>query len=256
MTENVDSVSNVDRPTAEPKSRSLNEDDKKAISEKAKDASPQPAAMKIAGPTPDGYQQSKGPSSIQLKVPWRSQFNDPKVQSMEPKSRLSMIPGYDRFIGSKIACYKGVRAMADDVGVKLPAVIGDNKIQVANREDDKGRVETTREQTDRARSFIDSELNQGRPVAIGMSYKSNGNWNKDGITDHYLLVTGRGTEPGGRPFYTYNDPAARNAEEGTNRKLYVDPKSGNLVRDGPFSRTYSPDVHAEMSIVIKPILDN
>ena len=48
------------------------------------------------------------------------------------------------------------------------------------------------------------------------------------MTDHFVVVNGKGVDDEGRVFYTYNDPWAQTAEDGANQRFYVDAESGNL----------------------------
>lgn len=164
-------------------------------------------------------------------APWISQF-DPRV------------PG-----AGDTACYRACREMMRAAGVNIPAGTG-NRIQVANSEDGNGGVRTTRGQTDQARSYIDQQLAAGKPVTIGVSHKD-ASYNQDGITDHFVVITGRGTDAQGRQYYTYNDPATRNQSTGTSQRFYVDQNSGNLVHSGSVASGYVANRHTEMSMVIR-----
>jgi peptidoglycan hydrolase-like protein with peptidoglycan-binding domain len=146
-------------------------------------------------------------------APWISQF-DPRV------------PG-----AGDTACYRACREMMRAAGVNIPAGTG-NRIQVANSEDANGQVRTTRAQTDQARSYIDQQLAAGKPVTVGVSHK-NANYNQDGITDHFVVITGRGTDAQGRQYYTY------------------DQNSGNLVHQGSVASGYVVNRHTELSMVIR-----
>ncbi len=169
---------------------------------------------------------------IRLNSPWFSQYDRANVEG-----------------AGDSACYRAVRAMGRAAGVNIPPGTGD-RIQVATGEDANGAVRTTPDRTAAARRYIDSELEAGRPVAIGVSHK-NADYNQDGITDHFVLVNGRGVDEQGRQYYTYNDPATTNAANGRNNRFYVDPTSGNLVHDGSIASGYVRDRHTEMSMVVR-----
>jgi len=171
-------------------------------------------------------------NQVQLDVPWFSQFDRANVEG-----------------AGDSACYRATRAMARAAGVNIPPGTG-NRIQVATGEDSLGRVQTNRQRTDAARGYIDSQLDAGRPVSVGVSHK-NANYNQDGITDHFVLVTGRGVDNQGRQYYTYNDPATTNRQTGTSNRFYVDPNSGNLVHQGNLASGYVVDRHTEMSMVVR-----
>lgn len=174
-----------------------------------------------------------GTPGQRVSAPWISQFD-----------RRVPRPGND-------ACYRAVATMAGQVGVRVPAST-ENRIQVATGEDRQGRVTTTRDRTEAARRHIDSELARGRPAVVGVSHKD-ANYNRDKITDHYVLVNGRGVDEQGRTYYTYLDPATTHRNVGDNparNRLYVDPSTGNLYRPGAST---GPVVgrRYEMSMVVR-----
>ena len=75
--------------------------------------------------------------------------------------------------------------------------------------------------------YIDACLDRRRPVVIGVSHsESDGNARLDGITDHFVLITGRGRDQDGRVFYTFNDPA----NGSSSARFYVDARSGLLFK--------------------------
>ncbi|WP_224371572.1 glucosaminidase domain-containing protein [Hyalangium versicolor] len=52
---------------------------------------------------------------------------------------------------------------------------------------------------------INKQVDAGRPVVVGVDYKAGSNGGANG-TDHWIAITGRGTE-NGKPVYYANDPA-------------------------------------------------
>jgi hypothetical protein len=139
-------------------------------------------------------------------VPWISQFDASRVEGAGP-----------------VACYRACRAMMAAAGLTQPAGTG-NRIQVATDEDGSGRVSVDPSGVNAARNHIDRELDAGRPVTVGVSYKD-ADYNQDKITDHFVVVNGRGVDENGT-FYTFHDPAYQNGQD---LKLYVDAATGNLV---------------------------
>jgi uncharacterized protein (TIGR02594 family) len=77
-------------------------------------------------------------------------------------------------------------------------------------------------------SSINRQLDAGRPVVIGVDYKQGSNGGANG-TDHWVTVTGRGTE-NGRAVYYANDPAS-----GKEMKFTLD---GNRLVGESGSKTY------------------
>ena len=70
---------------------------------------------------------------------------------------------------------------------------------------------------------INKQIDAGRPVVIGVDYKAGSNGGANG-TDHWMTVTGRGTQ-NGKPVYFVNDPA-------TGKQITMQ-KDGNRLVGGP-----------------------
>ncbi|HEX8703970.1 MAG TPA: glucosaminidase domain-containing protein, partial [Myxococcaceae bacterium] len=70
---------------------------------------------------------------------------------------------------------------------------------------------------------INKQIDAGRPVVIGVDYKAGSNGGSNG-TDHWIAVTGRGTQ-NGKPVYFANDPA-------TGKQITLS-KDGNRLVGGP-----------------------
>jgi len=105
----------------------------------------------------------------------------------------------------------------------------------AKSENSAGRLTILRSKGVAMVNKIDNELNQTppRPVIVGISYrKQNGNEYNEGITDHFVLINGRGTDKNGT-FYTFNDPA-----QGNKGILRFDPLSGKLTGKGDMAGLY------------------
>lgn len=104
----------------------------------------------------------------------------------------------------------------------------DQAIQVAYREDENGRTQVDPTQAQLAHAYIDRALEKGLPVMVGVSYQDSG-YNSDSITDHFVTISGRGTDALGREFYEFKDPGAG----GRKGKFLVDKETGKLFREGP-----------------------
>lgn len=188
------------------------------------------------GPLPRSADAGRGGANqIQLDVPNISQFDGSRVER-----------------AGDAACYRAARAIAATQGVHIPAGTAGNKIQVATSENSVGQVSVDRQGLAEARHYIDSQLQQGRPVVAGVSHKD-ASYNSDGLTDHFVVITGRGVDANGQTYYTYNDPAVGHGNEadGLNRRFYVDPENGNLIQRGNVAAGRVADRHTEMSMVIR-----
>src|SRR5882757_7263921 len=77
---------------------------------------------------------------------------------------------------------------------------------------------------------INGEHDKGHAVEVGVAHDNGGNHN-DGITDHFVAITGRGTDDQGRRYYTFHDPATQaGSDSDPHCRFYVDPDTGGLYR--------------------------
>lgn len=102
-------------------------------------------------------------------------------------------------------------------------------------EDSNGRISIKRDKGLKLVNFIDNELNRNKPVITGVSSRkqAKGEEYNEGITDHFVLITGRGYDENG-VYYTFNDPFSG----GKDNKFRLDPLSGKLYGFGDSSRKY------------------
>jgi LysM repeat protein len=160
--------------------------------------------------------QANGQTTVHTRTPWYNQME-----------------GGHGFAPGSTACFRASSAMARAGGghVRGP---GDGT-QVATHRDANAHVTVNRAAAQQGIGHIDSELNAGRPVVIGVTHPGGRghNMNADGVTDHFVTVTGRGVDEQGRLYYTINDPGTRFGQDSrsTNR-MYVDPSTGNLYKPG------------------------
>lgn len=104
---------------------------------------------------------------------------------------------------------------------------------IASKENASGRVTVNKNNARKMLDTLDAELNAGRPAIVGVSYrKQDGKEYNEGITDHFVLITGRGQDEAGT-YYTFNDPA-----QGGTHKLRLDPVTGRLSGKGDMVGTY------------------
>ncbi|NTX35291.1 LysM peptidoglycan-binding domain-containing protein [Myxococcus sp. CA033] len=157
-------------------------------------------------------------AAVQTRTPWISQYDASQVERAGDK-----------------ACFRAATAMARQSGANVTDVT--RRIQVATGEGPNG-ITVDRQAAERGRNYIDQQLAAGKPVVVGVNHKSTANvGNADGITDHFVVITGRGVDQQGRTYYTFNDPATRNQSRGAdtnpNNRFYVDENTGGLTRPGP-----------------------
>ncbi|GMU58944.1 MAG: hypothetical protein AMXMBFR34_07070 [Myxococcaceae bacterium] len=103
------------------------------------------------------------------------------------------------------------------------------RIQVALAETTSGRIEADTSAALRARDYIDRCLESGRPALVGVSTVSlAADRHNEGITEHFVTISGRGVDDAGRAFYEFRDPGAG----GATGRFYVDPDTGKLFKPG------------------------
>lgn len=86
-------------------------------------------------------------------------------------------------------------------------------------------------------NYLQQQLNAGKPVMIGVDYKS-GSPNADGITDHFMVATGYGTDSQGRQFISFNDPADGSKDTNAVNRLYLNPSTGQWAQSSSVSSPY------------------
>ncbi|TSC31500.1 LysM peptidoglycan-binding domain-containing protein [Corallococcus sp. Z5C101001] len=176
---------------------------------------------------------SKSGPSVHVKVPYYSQFEN----------------GHG-YTASDTACFKAATAMAGASGAKVTGP--ENRIQVGKSENSTGQLTVDSKKAKEGRDYIDRQLDAGKPVVVGVSHKD-ANYNADGLTDHFVTITGRGVDDKGRTYYTFHDPGTSNASKGKdtnpNNRFYVDDQSGKMYRPGQAANGYVTDRRYEVAMV-------
>lgn len=226
-------------PTAEQKSAERRErfNPRQNLSERFRESPPEgrgssaPEAVTAAAAPPEQAARGSG-RDVRLRVPYFSQ----------------LIPG-NGFKAGKQSCFLAASAMAKAAGARVlgPA----DRIQVATGENRDGSIDINAQRAHAGRAYIDQQLEAGRPVVVGVSHKDAA-YNVDRITDHFVVITGRGTDQRGRTFYTFHDPASMSASRGSdsnvNNRFYVD-GGGMLFKAGNKARGLVVERHFEVSMI-------
>lgn len=106
-------------------------------------------------------------------------------------------------------------------------------INVTASENASGRISVNHQQAMLALDSLDEELEAGRPVIAGVSYrKQDGLEYNEGVTDHFVTITGRGRDAAGS-YYVFQDPA-----QGGSHQLRLDPMTGRLSGKGDMTGIY------------------
>lgn len=184
--------------------------------------------------------------------PYSGELSDLQLTDAAPAASLYALPFHaaelpvrthkqaprECFVSAKTMLNRFKRGLADG----LNDVTGAH--YMARVEDARGRIAGYREDFDAGRRYIDHCLLSGTPVIVGVSYKRD-NYNLDGLTDHFIVITGRHTDEEGRLFYTFNEPG--NGKSGY--RLYVDARSGRLFKPATRPRGYVDEMQFQVTQV-------
>jgi RHS repeat-associated protein len=93
-----------------------------------------------------------------------------------------------------------------------------------------GKITTDKQILEQAINNIDYYLSQGFPVLVGVDWKD-ANYNKDKITDHFIVIVGIGYTEEGQKYYTFMDTyeGAKRGTQNNNNRLY---DMGNNIYQG------------------------
>lgn len=152
-------------------------------------------------------------AGLVLSIPWFSQFDAEHV---------------DR--AGKTACFRACCAMAAAAGVKMP-VSTEKRTQLASGEDAGGRIIPIPKAAGAAAVAIRNALLAGAPVIAGVNHKR-GSLNRDGITDHFVLVVGMGVGADFPEVFLALDPG-RALDAGTSHSAEFALEGDALVRTWP-----------------------
>ncbi len=215
------------------------------------------AALKIAVPAkkgPEVIQEaittetsaakvSKDFKPVKLDVPWYSQHFDHGNVKGGPKSCNPMV---------KEMMTTGKNTATPGGGDEA------SNINIADSKDTAGRINPSPARAAEGQKYIDAQLDAGKPVMVGVTWRTPSPGFNGGNADHYVVLTGRSADADGKQFYTFNDPGSKSASSGadTNPKnrLYVDENTGMLFRPGlqlPPGKMYASDARYEVSQVRK-----
>ena len=118
------------------------------------------------------------------KVPWMSQFNKSEKGNQEGCFRTS----------KKLLIASG---LPDKSGKNI------NPILIVTEDSEAETITINQENTKKGIDYIDSELEKGNPILVGLHYKFTFKKNTDKTTDHFFVIIGRGCENNKRYFSFY-----------------------------------------------------
>jgi hypothetical protein len=142
-------------------------------------------------------------------------------------------------------CFDACKAILINAGLSSGSAMSDMVIQVAtqisnvevkDRNDQNKYLEINAEKAIEGLEYIDEQLSLGYPILVGVDYKY-GSSNKDNVTDHFVVIVGRGCKEDNVFYYfyevgTYWDKKGMSDEN----KLYLE-NDNNSLRGKPFYDT-------------------
>ncbi len=146
---------------------------------------------------------SCGKENIDLsnKVPWMSQFNKDEK-------------------GNKKGCWRTSQKILVESGLRALAGYKEGMIVTAKENSAKETVSITID-AKKGVDYIDSELEKGNPVLVGLHYWF-GNLENDKTTDHFFVIIGRGCDHG-KKFFSFYEVGTNYGDKGIHptNKLYL-----------------------------------
>jgi RHS repeat-associated protein len=127
----------------------------------------------------------------------------------------------------KIQCFDATEGMIETSGATVLRGGAVNGI-VTGEESGNPYTVTSTGNTNAAVSYIDSQIDQGRSVAVGVDYKQ-GSPNNDNITDHWVAISARVTNVRtGATSYRFYDPGTSHSTKGTHSSNIFSLQNGML----------------------------
>lgn len=215
------------------------------------------AALKAAAPASTGPKvlqepittvttAAKAPPNfkpVHLKVPWYSQHFDHGNVKGGPKACNPMA--------------KEMMATGENTATPGSREAPWN-FNIADSKDTAGRINPNPALARDGSAYIDAQLDAGKPVLVGVMWRTPTPGGNLGNADHYVVITGRDVDAQGRAFYTFNDPApmdeAKGADTREQNRFFVDEGTGMLFREGlqlPPGKMRTADARYEVSQVRK-----
>lgn len=159
-------------------------------------ARPEPPGVEL--PEEEEGGSASGEGEVVIDVEWHSQYDE----------QFGRQNGYT---AGDTACFNTASAMVSDATDGEVSASGETMWLTDGEEDAQGRVTVDRALAAEALAYIDSELEKGHPVVVGVScmdFEAYAGWepNIDKVTDHFVTITGR-TSVDGEVAYLFNDPA-------------------------------------------------
>ncbi|WP_449388389.1 hypothetical protein [Chryseobacterium lineare] len=144
---------------------------------------------------------------LRYKIKWQTQF-DPQWGDNKKQN---------------VACWKTSQQILTNSGLGKLSGYPDGYIALSKEINKHTKLEYLSDGLKEGIKYIDSELDKGHPILIGVNHDLNyrGEGNNDHTTDHFVVVIGRGCDI--KPFYLFYDVGTRYKEKGMSdfNKLYV-----------------------------------
>ncbi|WP_422951402.1 glycoside hydrolase family 104 protein [Tenacibaculum maritimum] len=134
----------------------------------------------------DDNDTSCGKENIDLsnRVPWMSQFNKDEA-------------------GNREGCFRTSKKLLMKSGLPDSSGKNINPILIVTEDSEAKTISINNQNAIKGIEYIDSELEKGNPVLVGLHYNFTFKKNTDKTTDHFFIIKGRGCENNKRYFSFY-----------------------------------------------------
>jgi len=130
-------------------------------------------------------------------------------------------------VSEDASCYRASLAMLNRAGFQVL----DRTKAIQLLQEQHGKNEVTA-QAGVGLAYIDQQLEEGRPVIVGVDHKVGTTYNADHTTDHFVVVVEKNIDSAGKIYYRFFDPYTRHMERGIspNNKLYLNGNTATGMR--------------------------
>ena len=171
-------------------------------------------------------------------------------KSIDLRDKVDFVSQFNSRFGTKkqqnVACCRASKATLSDYGIKNPGPNTPATI-IQTAKENNGTLEIT-ENAQAGVDHIDSELEAGNPVLVGVNHTL-GNTYNEGTTDHFIVIVGRGTDDDGNTYYNFY-------EVGTGRENSGTSDNNKLILNSDGSLTGSPDYSSKKQYTVSQVRKN
>lgn len=209
--------------------------------------SARPARSSGSGGASGGAQTSRNPTANNAARPATNATDTTKPEDIPEQAPVERANGSD--FATRRASMMAAREMVASAGINIEDNRADDRLQVGTAIVN-GAVHSHPDRVTDARNYIDQELDAGRPVIVGVDFRDGSANDRDGITDHFVVITGRGEDENGNSVYRFDDPGRWDHPDGAETSVFYTQGDGNLHRRG-FDAGPRSERGMEMTMVVR-----